>query len=76
MLSEDLDLLQQDRWQSIYSSHKAKNQARLVAAFWHTPSSEDTGRRSDMKPCHSLIFSLMCSFFLEKMSCFIVLLNS
>jgi hypothetical protein len=31
MMCEDLGLLQQDRWQSIYSSHKAEGQARLVA---------------------------------------------
>jgi hypothetical protein len=33
MLCEDLDLLQQDRWQFIYRSHKAEGRARLLAAL-------------------------------------------
>jgi hypothetical protein len=33
MLSEDLDLLQQDRWQYIYRSHKAEGRARLLAVL-------------------------------------------
>jgi ankyrin repeat protein len=33
MMCEDLDLLQQDRWQDIYRSHKAEGRARLLAAL-------------------------------------------